>query len=110
MSEDISRFEDLKSRVNKSPLGASSVCGSTLPLNREFVAKELKFDGLVENSMNAVSNRDFIIEFCSFASILMTHISRFCEDVIIYSSKEFDFFVLDDAVVSTHSLFVFFEY
>lgn len=102
--EDLSRLNDLNKRVNRCPLGASSVCGSSLPLDRDFIAKELSFDGLIENSMNAVSNRDFIMEFCSAASILMIHLSRFCEDVIIYSSNEFEFFILDDAFCTGSSL------
>ncbi len=102
--EDIERLNDLQKRVNKLPLGSSSVCGSCLPLDRDFVAKELGFDGLIENSMNAVSNRDFIIEFCSVTSILMLHLSRLCEDIITYSSTEFGFFILDDAFCTGSSL------
>ena len=104
LEEDLSRFDDLYCRTNKSPLGASSVCGSCLKLDREFVMKELNFGKLVVNSMNAVSNRDFIIEFCSVTSILMMHLSRFCEDVIIYSSDEYQYFILDDAFCTGSSL------
>lgn len=104
LNEDINRLEDFRKRVNKCPLGSSSICGSSLSLDRDFIAKELGFDGLIENSMNAISNRDFIIEFCSITSILMMHLSRFCEDIVIYSSNEFGFFILDDAFCTGSSL------
>lgn len=102
--EDISRLKDLHKRINVCPLGSSSVCGSCLPLDRDFVAEEMAFSGLIHNSMNAVSNRDFIIEFCSTTGIIMSHLSRLCEDIIIYSSEEFGFFILDDAFCTGSSL------
>jgi argininosuccinate lyase len=102
--EDLERLGDLSKRVKKSPLGAASVCGSSIAIDRNYTKDNLQFSTLIENSMNAVSNRDFIIEFCSAISIVIMHLSRFCEDIIIYSSKEFDFFILDDAFCTGSSL------
>lgn len=101
---DIGRLKDCYQRMNFSPLGAGALAGSTLPLNRHSVAKELGFDGIVENTLDAVSDRDFIIEFCSVASIIMMHISRISEDLILWSTEEFSFVTLDDAFATGSSL------
>lgn len=89
---------------NRSPLGAGSICGTTLPIDREFTAKELGFDGFIRNTMNAVSNRDFAIEVLADLSIIAVHFSRLAEDLIIFSTDEFGFFDLDDAFCTGSSL------
>lgn len=101
---DISRLKDCRQRMNFSPLGAGALAGSTLPLDRHSVAKELGFDGIIENTSDAVSDRDFIIEFCGIASIIMMHMSRLSEDLIIWSTEEFSFVILDDAFATGSSL------
>ena len=101
---DISRLKDCHQRMNFSPLGAGALAGSTLPLDRHSVAKELGFDGIIENTLDAVSDRDFIIEFCGIASIIMMHMSRLSEDLIIWSTEEFSFVILDDAFATGSSL------
>ena len=101
---DISRLKDCRQRMNFSPLGAGALAGSTLPLDRHSVAKELGFDGIIENTLDAVSDRDFIIEFCGIASIIMMHMSRLSEDLIIWSTEEFSFVILDDAFATGSSL------
>ena len=101
---DISRLKDCHQRMNFSPLGTGALAGSTLPLDRHSVAKELGFDGIIENTLDAVSDRDFIIEFCGIASIIMMHMSRLSEDLIIWSTEEFSFVILDDAFATGSSL------
>ena len=102
--EDLQRFIDCKKRVNQCPLGACSLMGSTLPQDREFVAKELGFDCVITNTMNAVSNRDFAVETLNCLSIVAVHFSRLAEDLIIYSTEEFGFLELDDAFCTGSSL------
>ncbi len=101
---DISRLDDWFVRMNFSPLGAGALAGSSLPLDRKCVADELMFDGIIENTIDAVSDRDFIIEFCSFASMVMMHLSRLCEDLILWATQEFNFIKLDDAFSTGSSL------
>lgn len=102
---DLSRLEDWRKRADYSPLGAGALAGSTLPLDRRYVAKELGFKGgIVENTIDAVSDRDFIIELCSVSSVIMIHLSRLCEDLILWSTKEFNFVILDDAFATGSSL------
>lgn len=101
---DKSRLDDWYKRMNLSPLGAGALAGSQLPLDRQWVADALKFDGIIENTIDAVSDRDFIIEFCSIASIIMMHLSRLCEDLILWSTQEFGFVKLDDAFATGSSL------
>lgn len=101
---DRERFLDVRKRLNYSPLGAGSLAGSQLPLDRYRVAKTLKFDGIIENTLDAVSDRDFVIEFCSSASILMMHLSRLAEDLIVFSTQEFGFIKLHDAFATGSSL------
>lgn len=101
---DKERLEECFKRLNYSPLGAGALAGSGLPLARHDCAKQLGFAGIIENCLDAVSDRDFIIEFCSVASILMMHLSRLCEDIIIYSTDEFAFITLDDAFSTGSSL------
>ncbi len=101
---DISRFEDMRQRMNFSPLGAGALAGSSLPLDRNWVAQTLGFSGIINNTLDAVSDRDFIMEFCSAASILMVHLSRLAEDLILWATQEFGFITLDDAFATGSSL------
>ena len=102
--EDLNRLVDCRKRVNQSPLGACSLMGSTLPQDRKFTAKELGFESVIKNTMNAVSNRDFIVETLNCLSIITLHFSRLAEDLIIYSTEEFGFLELDDAFCTGSSL------
>lgn len=101
---DRERFEESLKRINKSPLGAGALAGTTFPIDREYSASLLEFDGVYENSLDAVSDRDFILEFLSDASILMTHLSRFCEELILWSSEEFQFIEMDDTYSTGSSI------
>lgn len=101
---DISRLEDACKRMNFSPLGAGALAGSSLPLDRQWVAKELGFDGIIKNTLDAVSDRDYIMELCSNAAIIMVHLSRLCEDLILWATSEFNFVTLDDAFATGSSL------
>ncbi|MGE3919757.1 MAG: argininosuccinate lyase [Gammaproteobacteria bacterium] len=93
---DLNRLFDLWPRVNTSPLGAAALAGTTYPIDREYVAKLLGFDSIYVNSMDAVSDRDYIIEFLSTASMIMMHISRLSEELILWSSQEFNFIAFSD--------------
>lgn len=101
---DISRLHDWHERMNFSPLGAAALAGSSLPLDRCWVAETLGFGGVIENTLDAVSDRDFVIELCSIASIIMMHLSRLCEDLILWATQEFDFITIDDAFATGSSL------
>ena len=101
---DRERLHDCRRRLNRLPLGAGAVAGSTLPLDRHFVARELGFDDVLRNSMDAVSDRDFIVEFLAALAILVMHCSRLCEDIILWASSEFAFIELDDAFCTGSSL------
>ncbi|KAF1085085.1 Argininosuccinate lyase 1 [Sporotomaculum syntrophicum] len=103
-SRDIERLKDCRRRVNVLPLGAGALAGTTFPLDREFVARELDFAGVTENSLDAVSDRDFAVEFAAAGSLIMVHLSRFCEEIILWSSAEFDFIELDDAYSTGSSM------
>lgn len=96
LERDKERFEDSLKRINVSPLGAGALAGTTFPIDRSYSASLLEFDGIYENSMDAVSDRDFILEFLSHSSILMMHLSRFCEELILWSSQEFQFIEMSD--------------
>ncbi len=96
---DLSRIEDWKKRMNVSPLGSGALAGTTYPLDREYTASLLGFSGLCENSLDGVSDRDFVIELASALSLVMMHLSRFCEELILWSSHEFSFVEMAD----THS-------
>jgi argininosuccinate lyase len=93
---DLSRLDDMYKRVNVMPLGSGALAGTTFEIDRKYIGSLLGFDDITLNSMDGVSDRDYIIEFLSFASIIMMHLSRFCEEIILWSSKEFDFIELDD--------------
>ncbi len=101
---DISRFMDLWKRVNILPLGSGAIAGTTFALNRELVAKLLKFDGVYENSMDAVSDRDFVLEFESDAAVCMMHMSRLCEEIVLWTTGEFGFIELDDTLSTGSSM------
>jgi argininosuccinate lyase len=104
LKRDVARFSELRSRVNLLPLGSAALAGTGYPLDREMVARKLGFAGVCQNSIDAVSDRDFVIEFIGAAAIAMTHLSRLAEDLIIYSSAEFGFIELSDAVSTGSSL------
>ena len=97
LARDFSRFLGVYERADIMPLGAGALAGTTFPIDREFVAKELHFDAIYTNSLDAVSDRDYIMEFLSAASILMVHLSRLSEEIILWCSREFSFIELDDA-------------
>ena len=101
---DIERFEFNKKHTNISPLGAAALAGTTFPIDREFTAKELDFDNIYANSLDAVSDRDFVLEFLSNASILMMHLSRFCEEIILWCSYEFGYLELADSYSTGSSI------
>jgi len=101
---DIGRIQDCRKRMNVLPLGSGAIAGSTLPLDREFVAKQLEFDAVMRNSMDAVADRDFMIELLAAIAIVMMHLSRSAEDVVIWSSQEFAYVELDDAFATGSSL------
>src|SRR5450432_4231422 len=110
LERDCERLWDCHSRVNVCPLGSGAIAGSTMPLKRELVAKLLNFvdaNGkvqLTQNSMDAVSDRDFAVEFCAAGALLATHLSRLAEDVILWASAEFNFIFFDDAETTGSSL------
>jgi argininosuccinate lyase len=101
---DASRMRDCRTRMNVLPLGAGALAGTTFPIDREWVAQELGFDGVTRNSLDSVSDRDFAIEFCSSAATLMMHLSRLSEELIIWSSADFDFIELSDAFCTGSSI------
>ena len=104
LARDAMRFADCAKRANVSPLGSGAIAGSTLRLAREFVAKELGFDGVTQNSMDAVSDRDFVVEFLAVAAICGMHLSRLAEDLVLWSSAEFGFVRIGDAYTTGSSL------
>ena len=101
---DISRIEEAKNRANVSPLGSGALAGTTYPLDREFVAEQLGMNGVTLCSLDGVADRDFAIEFASSCSILMMHLSRMSEEIILYASQEFKFYELDDAYSTGSSM------
>ncbi|HOK04998.1 MAG TPA: argininosuccinate lyase [Victivallales bacterium] len=101
---DKNRLEDSLKRIFASPLGAGAIAGTTLPINRNFTAKKLGFKTITRNSIDTVADRDFICEFLSVLAIFGMHISRLCEDIILWSSKEFDFIKLGDEFCTGSSL------
>lgn len=101
---DVERLVDARRRINVMPLGSAALAGTSYVIDRESVAEQLGFDGITRNSLDAVSDRDFCIEFASAASIIVMHLSRVAEDIIIYSTAEFGFIELGDAVATGSSL------
>lgn len=101
---DGERLQDCRKRVNVMPLGAAALAGTTYPIDRAMTARLLGFDRPTENSLDSVSDRDFAIEFCSFASLLMTHLSRFSEELVLWTSAQFDFIDLPDRFCTGSSI------
>ncbi len=101
---DASRLDDCRRRLNVMPLGSGALAGTTYPLDREFVADKLGFDSVSMNSLDGVSDRDFALELAFDLSVIMTHLSRFSEEIILWSSHEFGFIDLDDAYSTGSSI------
>ncbi|WFR59742.1 argininosuccinate lyase [Anaerocolumna sp. AGMB13025] len=101
---DHSRLLDIYDRMNYSPIGSGALAGTTYPLDRAYTARLLGFDGPTLNSMDSVADRDYLIEFLSGLSIIMMHLSRFCEEIIIWNSNEYQFVELDDAYSTGSSI------
>jgi argininosuccinate lyase len=104
LQRDAARFTDARKRINRLPLGAAALAGTSYPIDREMVAKELGFDGVCENSLDAVSDRDFAIEFTAAAALVMTHLSRFSEELILWSSPRFAFVDIADRFCTGSSI------
>lgn len=104
IKRDYDRLCDCRKRTDVMPLGSGALAGTTYPLDREFVAAELGFSAVTQNSLDGVSDRDFAIEFSGCLSILMMHLSRFCEELILWSSHEFSFVEMDDAFSTGSSI------
>jgi argininosuccinate lyase len=104
LTRDLDRLRETRRRVNVLPLGSAALAGTSYPIDRAAVARALGFDSVSRNSLDAVSDRDFCIELGAVASIIMMHLSRLAEDIILYASSEFGFFELSDAVATGSSL------
>jgi argininosuccinate lyase len=104
LARDRERTADVRRRVNVLPLGSAALSGTSYPIDRDAIARELGFEGIARNSLDAVSDRDFVIEFAAAASLIGLHLSRLAEDIILYSTTEFGFFELSDAVATGSSL------
>lgn len=103
-ARDAERLADVRRRVNRLPLGAAALAGTSYPLDREAVARELGFDGLCMNSLDAVSDRDFAIEFCAWAAICMMHVSRLAEEIVLWMSQNYGFIDLADRYCTGSSI------
>jgi argininosuccinate lyase len=103
-ARDAERLADLRKRLNRLPLGAAALAGTSYPLDRERVARTLGFDGVCQNSLDAVSDRDFAIEFSAFASICMVHVSRLAEEIVLWMSQNFGFIDLADRYCTGSSI------
>ena len=104
LSRDRERLSEIRRRVNVMPLGSAALAGASFPFDREVVARELGFESISRNSVDAVSDRDFCVEFVNSCSLIVVHLSRLAEEVILYSTSEFGFFELSDAVSTGSSL------
>lgn len=104
LDRDRERLADTRRRINRLPLGAGALAGTSFPIDRHQVAEALGFEAVLENSLDAVSDRDFVAEFLAFASILMMHLSRLAEEIILWNSPEFGFIHLDDSVTTGSSI------
>ncbi|WP_455206881.1 argininosuccinate lyase [Kaarinaea lacus] len=104
LKRDSGRLSDCRNRVNVMPLGAAALAGTSYPINRDFTRDLLGFAAIAENSLDAVSDRDFAIEFVSACSLIMTHLSRFSEELILWSSAQFDFIELGDSFCTGSSI------
>ena len=103
-SRDAERLQDVRKRTNRLPLGAAALAGTSYPLDRERVARQLGFDGVCQNSLDAVSDRDFALEFSAFASICMVHVSRLSEEIVLWMSQNFGFIDLADRYCTGSSI------
>ena len=101
---DRERMQDTLKRIDIMPLGSAALAGTGFPIDRKYTAKQLNFSGESHNSLDAVSDRDFAIEFCSNVAILMMHLSRFCEEIVLWSSSEFDWLELSDSYTTGSSI------
>ena len=101
---DADRISDMLERMNLCPLGAGALAGTTYPLDREYVAEQLSFDGATRNSMDSVSDRDYLLEYLFDLSVIMMHLSRFSEEIILWNSNEYRFIELDDAFSTGSSI------
>ena len=104
LKRDVERFADARRRINRLPLGAAALAGTSYPIDREMVAKSLGFDSICENSLDAVSDRDFVIEFTFAASLVMMHLSRLSEELILWSSPRFAFVDIADRFCTGSSI------
>ena len=104
LERDRERLNEVRKRVNRLPLGAAALAGTSFPIDRSRVARELGFEGLCENSLDAVSDRDFAIEFCAAAALVMVHLSRFAEELVLWASPRFGFVRLPDAYCTGSSI------
>ena len=104
LRRDVGRLDDCRKRLLAMPLGSGALAATGFPLDRDFVREQLGFTELTRNSLDGVSDRDFAIEFCSFASLLMMHLSRWAEELILWSTEEFSFLTLDDAFSTGSSI------
>ena len=104
LRRDLGRLDDCRQRLLSMPLGSGALAATGFPLDREFVRQQLGFIEITRNSLDGVSDRDFAIEFCSWASILMMHLSRFSEEIILWASEEFSFVTLDDGFSTGSSI------
>jgi argininosuccinate lyase len=104
LTRDATRFREARARVNVMPLGSAALAGTSYPIDRAYTAKLLGFEAVTENSLDAVSDRDFAIEFTAAAALLMTHLSRFSEELVLWSSSQFGFIELSDAYCTGSSI------
>ena len=104
LERDFGRLADCRKRMNQSPLGAAALAGTTYPINRDMTAELMGFDRPTANSLDSVSDRDFAIEFCAFASMLLTHMSRMSEELVLWTSAQFNFIELPDRFCTGSSI------
>lgn len=104
LKRDVARFKNVRKSANILPLGSAALAGTSYPIDREAVAKDLEFESVSQNSLDAVSDRDFCVEFACAASLTMAHLSRLAEDIILYCTSEFGFFTLSDRVSTGSSI------
>ncbi len=104
LERDYGRLLDCRARLNQSPLGAAALAGTTYPIDRALTAQALGFDRPTENSLDSVSDRDFAVEFCAFAALLMTHLSRMSEELVLWTSAQFNFVELPDRFCTGSSI------
>jgi len=104
LERDYGRLRDCRARLNQCPLGAAALAGTSHPIDREQTARALGFDKPTENSLDSVSDRDFAVEFCGFAALLLTHLSRMSEELVLWTSAQFDFVALPDRFCTGSSI------